>query len=312
MKYLISDIVIESRVELPQLAASDRKDVEFVFSIDGTNRISYDSYKPFRDIHLPNRQLWLSIGKSVNDYLLRFPKICDFIISGNDSSIVCHSASSSINTVRYIFLNHVIPLYLSSRKKFVLHCSTVNINNNAILFIGDSTSGKSTLAASCCKEGHKLLTDDFLLIRETNSNFLAIPSYPSIRLHSDTISKTLGITPTIFDSDIFEYKKWIRADEDGLPYSENPVPIKFIYILGNTNTGYLKEGIDISAIRPSESVVELLNNSFVIDLSDTELLKSNLDFCASLVEKIPVKRLTYSKDFSMLSAIREMIISYIQ
>ena len=308
MKYQISDIVIETSVELPQLIASVGRGTDLIFKIDDLKSINYKSYQPFRDIHLQNRQLWLSIGKFANEYLLKFPGTCDFIISATDKIISCFRRHSSINTVRYLLLNHVIPLYLSSSKKFLLHCSAVSINNRAVLFIGDSTSGKSTLAASFCNAGYTLLSDDFLLIREDRSTFVATPSYPSVRLHPDAISQIFGFYPTIFKSDVFGHKQWIKANGNSLPYSEKECAIKNIYLLKSNNDISLNS-IRIMDIKPSESLVELLNNSFIIDSSDRELLENNMDFCARLVKEVPVKKLAYKKDYKVLPEVIKMILS---
>lgn len=309
MKYEISGIVLDSNIEIPQLKSSLSIKIDVVFSLKQNEISDREQFKPFRNIPLSDGSVWLSIGKFRSSYLLHYPYTGDFIISKDKYSIICHPDNNiSTNTIRYILLNHVIPLYLSSLGEFVLHCSAVCLRGKAIIFMGESTSGKSTLASLFCREGHDLITDDFLVVKSNGRNLYAIPSYPALRLHVESISKTVKNEVASFESDGFIYKKWIKADGKIISYCNMPVSIDRIYILDNTTNKSSKPEIIIENITSQSAFMDLLNNSFIIDNTDKYVLKNNFDYSTLILKSVKVKKLKYKKDFSMLPQIRDMIL----
>ncbi len=77
----------------------------------------------------------------------------------------------------------------NSQGKISLHAACVVINNKAVLFCGDSGSGKSSLALHFSRKGHPILSDDMINLEiDDNTNIFACPSVPRIKLsESDLI-----------------------------------------------------------------------------------------------------------------------------
>ncbi len=61
-------------------------------------------------------------------------------------------------------------------------------------FLGDHAFGKSSLAACFLENGHRLLTDDLLILQESSDGILAYPGPPRIKLFSRIASRLLGHT----------------------------------------------------------------------------------------------------------------------
>ena len=59
------------------------------------------------------------------------------------------------------------------------------VPGGAVAFLGQSGAGKSTLAASFALDDSAFLTDDALLIEESEGTCMALPSHASVRLWDD-------------------------------------------------------------------------------------------------------------------------------
>lgn len=77
--------------------------------------------------------------------------------------------------------------WLLGDRGFLIHCSALNIDNKAILFLGKQGAGKST-AVSLLSSNHQILADDVGIIREKEGVYFFYQS-PSIE-KNETIIKT--------------------------------------------------------------------------------------------------------------------------
>lgn len=82
-------------------------------------------------------------------------------------------------------LNLVFGFILYQRDLDVLHTSAIEINNKAVLFVGPSGSGKSSLAALFSKKG-KFITEDLGVLKKNHNKIWIQKTLPIIKLeHSD-------------------------------------------------------------------------------------------------------------------------------
>jgi len=80
------------------------------------------------------------------------------------------------------FIHSLLPLYLTLEKQFVmLHCSAVEIDGCAVVFIAPYHAGKSTLAAALLERGHRLITDDILATWKQENKIYCTLSHPYYR-----------------------------------------------------------------------------------------------------------------------------------
>jgi hypothetical protein len=140
-----------------------------------------------------DKSVWCSFFRIENDYLLRFTGLADFKIASQNSTIDCWPALNVAEAdIRQLYLNQVLPLAQSHSGKLVFHASAVEVDQNAIVFIGTSGRGKSTLAASFSTQQYRFLTDDGLLLEKTSTGYQVMPSHASIRLWEDSQAAILG------------------------------------------------------------------------------------------------------------------------
>jgi len=312
--YIISGIAVDSNIELPELTRSKGKESNLRFTFSPENIINKNDLDWFSDLTLPNGRTWLSVARSTIGYVLSFPDIAYFVIDNINDHILCYPASNiPINAVRYLFINQVIPLYLSNKGKIVLHSSAVSINGKAVVFTGLSATGKSTLASVFCREGHKLITDDYLLINKYDNQFYAVPSYAGIKL-SD-ISKSCifnsGIIPT-HENTLFVEKHWLDISKNNMYLTYENVRISRIYLLQDSNNDIDNIDLKICNASVKELFTNLIDSMFLLDFNDLDMVKNNFNNCADLLNSNLIKKLEYKKNFEILDNLIETIIKDVE
>ena len=78
--------------------------------------------------------------------------------------------------------------FLRQRGLFVLHASSININNSAVAFSGFKGYGKSTTAMAFYKEGYPVVADDYITIEFDKEVPFVSPGFPSLRLSNESRS----------------------------------------------------------------------------------------------------------------------------
>lgn len=191
---------------------------------------------------------------SINKVRIHYPDILYCEILNNGKEIYLKLLNNSKNNLRLIqsrFINHILPYALYQSREIVLHASGFIDNKKAVLFIGKSGSGKSSLTASF--KSNKFISEDAILIKKNKEKYFAYPSSPYLKLD-----------PIIAESLKLDYLKKFQLNNDRLDRSiyklsnfcQTPSPIKACYIL---NWG--KE-FKISKLSIKEVIGELLTSSF--------------------------------------------------
>ena len=83
-------------------------------------------------------------------------------------------------------LNIPLGYCLYQKSKFVLHGSGFKKENNTVLFLGESGSGKSSLVASLMDSGEVLSEDLCYIVFDKNGNSLVNPFLPFIKLEKES------------------------------------------------------------------------------------------------------------------------------
>jgi len=185
----------------------------------------------------------------------------------------------------------------------------VVIDGEAVAFLGGSGFWKSSVAASFLEAGHRLLTDDLLLMQATAGGVLAFPGPPRIKLYPKTARRFLGDT-------LAGVPMHPETEKLILPLNANQscstaVPVKAIYILTGPGPLEVLENKEIR-LRPllgRQGVVEMLSHTFNTRIQDPNRLERMLNEAARLVNLLPVRRLSFPRVWSQFTSVREAIIS---
>ena len=263
--------------------------------------------EPFHHFVFPDGTVWTEFHRRDLDYLLRFPGLADFEVSGDGMTVTAYPAEGTDDvTVEHLYINQVLPLALSRQGRPSFHASVVTVPGGAVAFLGRTGMGKSTLAASFALEDAGFLTDDSLLIEETGDGCLALPSHASLRLWEDSVEALLDDSTDRADAISYSTKARLLAG-DALAYEDEPQPLLAAYVLEWQRASE----VSIRAISGVERHMAWVNNSFLLDIEDRLLLAQHFDWTHRIAGTVPTFALDYPRDYGMLADVRVAVRTHV-
>lgn len=189
----------------------------------------------------------------------------------------------------------LISIWASKQNLNILHAGCVSKNNKGVLIVGKGGKGKSSTSVQCIIDGLDYLSDDYILIDNSNEKTIAYSIYNSGKLHLNHIEKFKKIKyfieignldqsnkPLLFLSPIF--KNQIKRSTE---INAIIVPL----ITSNVSANYYRIS-SIEALKDlAPSTLILLNNN------DLNGLKS----LANLTRKLPNFCLEIGSDYEDIS-----------
>jgi hypothetical protein len=259
--------------------------------------------EPFHRYTFDDGTVWTEFYRSGDAYLLRFPELADFEVSADGTEVIAYPTPSADEaTVEHLYINQLVPLALSRQGRPTFHASAVTLPGGAVAFLGKTGMGKSTLAASFALGDSEFLTDDALLIEETDDGCLVQPSHPSLRLWED--SKDALIDPDAPQAAAVSYSNKARLlAGEALTFSDTPQPLLAAFVLG------LEDGADVSIREMSgtDRYMSWVENSFLLDITDQELLSQHFEWTNRISSSVPTFALTYPRDYGILQDVQNAV-----
>jgi hypothetical protein len=187
---------------------------------------------------------------------------------------------------------------LNLQGKVGIHANAVSLEGLAVAFAGISGMGKSTLSTYCTSRGAGFITDDILTV---DVDGFAHPGIPRLKLFPHT-GERLGLDA----SEDTDYKIHYHPEQLGAILHQQPVPLGIIYLLAESSDN----GIYSEQLSPSQAVFDVLSHSYYAN----RLIPSNpalLDAYLRLVTQVPVKKLFYPRDFTILPKVYDFLLEEI-
>lgn len=251
---------------------------------------------------MPTGDTFLSVADEVDRVLLRFPAVLDVEYRKSEGTIELYPADEVLDaTIRHLVLDHVLPRLVSHQGRLVLHAAGVADSEGAILLVGPTGAGKSTLAASFLEDGLGLLTDDCVLLQPSEDGFWALAAYPGLRLWPDSSAGLDPEEPLGSESSLENWKR--RVDVDSI--ASGPHRVRALFILDSPSEEPEGVAISVQPIEGAEALMELLQHGFMLDPGDRDTIERQFLATGDLVEALPLFRLSYPRDFSSLQEVRE-------
>lgn len=171
-------------------------------------------------------------------------------------------------------------LALALRGVKCLHASAVMRNGRVIAFIGDSGTGKSTLARFLNEQDgaeFRRIADDVLPVELTHQSVMALPHFPQLKL---------------------------PPHEQVGPECPRRVPLETVYVL---ETQDREAAVAWHPLTKSAATLSLLSHTVAARLFDAGLLRSHLSLCAEAAASLPVRRLVYPRRFDALPTVLALL-----
>lgn len=261
---------------------------------------------PYDRWAFPDGTVFLYFFRRLDGYLLRFPDIADFEIDAACSRVDCSPAPGiGEATCNHLFLNQVQPLILSRTGKLVLHGSAVETGAGALLFLGQSGRGKSTLAASFALRGYPFLADDGIVLERTDAGYRALPSHPSIRLWNDS-EEALALADAPRAPPVHYTPKSRLVATSRLIHATSPCRLRTVYLLDNAGV----TDVSIRRLDPAAAMTGLLQHTFILDVEDRAVVSGKFDRMADLANDAPCFSLDYPRAYERLADVIAAIVAH--
>ena len=243
----------------------------------------------------------LSLGRFRERHVLRFENGALFEFDRYTRTVRCPPLDPM---ARHQLLDHVLPRVLDDLGHLMIHGSAVDTPNGAIVFVGDSGLGKSTLAASFQSTGGNLLSDDCMrLAPRPDATVSCRPTYRSLRLWPDSVC-TLMATAQSEPMSATQEKRRVKLPDELTPATSATVAA--ICVLAAPSPGFC--GVELNELPPSQAVSSLLSQCFRLDPTDNEATKRVFERVADVVENVPVVELVYDRSYDRLPEVRDAVL----
>jgi hypothetical protein len=254
----------------------------------------------------PSRWYQYSQLESGQSYLL-WEGLFEFLIEADGRRIWCGwLGAPSLETLQVYLLGHALSFALVKQGLEPLHSTAVVIDGQAIAFMGDSGFGKSTLAAAFLAQGHRLLTDDLLLLSKTINGYDGQPGPPRLKLFPKVATRFLNSADRTapMNGETEKLVLPIAADR----HQGSSAPLRVIYVLSGPRDVFRKQHIQVTALSPREAFVELIRNTFNSLVTDSGRLRRQYSDSLQLVANMPIKRIAYPRVLATLPDVRDTIL----
>jgi hypothetical protein len=245
---------------------------------------------------------WHFISTAPEEIRVFWPQVGSFLIKGGTDIVINPSPGLDERILRLFILGPILAILLRQRGHLLLHASAVAVADKAVLFLGGSGRGKSTMAAALHARGYDLVTDDVAVLRVEENCQIVFPGPPQLKLWPEVLV-SLGDDPGNLPRLNPRLEKRTRLA--ALKFSSSPLPVKRIYVLNEGNAS------EILHLQPQEAFVELVRHTYGSDYSLQTAMgvgsASHFLQCANVANKVIIRSLRRQKSFSQLSVLARLI-----
>lgn len=228
---------------------------------------------------------------------IAYRDVASFLISGGEEIVIEPCEDADPTEIGHALLGMIISVLLYQRGYLVLHSSVIEVNGDAVAFLGHSGAGKSSISTAFHERGYKLISDDLAVVDLSDmSNIIVYSGFPQTKLWPDTI-ESIGMNPEDMPRINSQYTKRARRIREYFT-DKTSLPLKQIYLL---DTG---DKIEVTDVKGHQSVVELVGYSYDIGLVElTNESANHFLQCAQLARNVSIRRLCRPLNLDMMAQV---------
>jgi hypothetical protein len=196
--------------------------------------------------------------------------------------------------LRFFVMGPCLGTVLYQRGFLVLHANTVNVNGNAVAFVGETGLGKSTTAAAFYAQGHSVVSDDVTAVNLSGDLPMVYPGIPQLKLLPDTVA-LMGDVPDALPRLYQQSEK--RARRVVREFPRSPLPLRAIYVLTDADR------LTIEPLSPRETFMAGARHTYYVV---TQFLRASGNAvthfrqCEQLARKVSIRLLKRRRDLAAL------------
>ena len=209
-------------------------------------------------------------------YRIDVAGIGGFTVDATAGRISCNRLHEDVSAARLeeVLLGPPITFALAGRDVWCLHASTVVVEGRAVLFLGHSGQGKSTLAGFCDGPGRmERVADDITPCALVDGRPCAQPHFPQLKLPAAV--------------------QYAVARDGNIPIGA----LVFLEPAGRDGP------IQVDALPRVQALRRLCEQTVAIGLFDPWLHQRQLAFVSRLLAEVPAMCLRYPHDYGRLAAV---------
>ena len=219
--------------------------------------------------------------------LLKINSIANYLIIQGKKIVIHRAPGAHDDEVRLFLFGSAFGALLHQRGLLPVHGSAIEVRGGAVLFVGPSGQGKSTLAGAFHQRGYRIIADDVCVVSTANGELpLVYPGFPRLKLWSDTLEK-LGKSPQGLHkiTPVME-KRHLPLDTG---FCATPRPLLRIYELTTTDT----QEFELIRLRGIDKLVTIIEHTYRPEfLAGADRKKLHFLQCAAAVRQAAVSRVT--------------------
>jgi len=191
-----------------------------------------------------------------------------------------------------------------------LHASAVLTEHGACAFIGPSTQGKTTLAATMLRRGASLLTDDILPLSFNQAGVDGVPSAPLMKVWPSTAREALGIGDELPHLTPGTDKRLLDLNRHGISFADRPARLRALYVPRRYDPRHEgRSDIRVEPLSPRDALLVLLSQVFRGHYLWPRELSQLLLQCAQLVQQARVAVVRIPEGLEFRDAVSERILT---
>ena len=313
--YRIFDTTIRCQFPLPELPPVAREDFTISVMMGEGDPDQFDS-QGFETAFewCDNDDLvvcWCE--RRVNEYLFVFPRNASFHIT-SEGLITCFlHEGSTMQLLRHLLLNQIIPRYLATTGRLVLHGGAVTLaNGKSVAFLGNSGFGKSTLVSSFHQNGATLINDDCILLGCTENGVTAIGGLSGIRLFPDSVGAVFSESTGFTNYAPYTDKQQLFLKDEVGDNPPEPSKLDALFLLNDPKEDPT-DIVSIDAATAGDAMLAMIYGAFSLDPSDKKMITSNFHNVGKAInEQLNIFKLQYPRVHERLPEVRATVIKHVE
>jgi hypothetical protein len=226
----------------------------------------------------------------------------EFVVSSDGRSICARPLqAATLEAFQVYLLGQALSFSLLRFGFEPLHVTVVEFDEGAVAFAGEPGLGKSSLAAACLAAGARLVTDDVAVIVPGSDPPLVHPGPRRIKLFPKVADR---LVPGLFpEAQLNDLTPKLILSVPEAKVVDSPTPLSLLYDLRRTSA----RQVTSRALTPRAAFLATMRSAFNVMVSDADRQKNQVVFAADLIERLPMRSLSYRRDIRTVGKVVERV-----